>query len=97
MALDLDALVRDLIPVILFMFITAGTGFVVHALLARLFKVDVDTFIITSVAAICSPLFVPPVARALGNRAIITTGMTTGVIGFAVGNWLGLGIAHFLG
>ncbi|MEZ4685529.1 MAG: DUF819 family protein [Bacteroidia bacterium] len=67
-----------------------------HLLWAKLFRIDADTFIITSVAAICSPLFVPPVARALGNKAIITSGMTTGVLGFAVGNWLGLAVAGLI-
>lgn len=97
MSIKIDTVTAGFIPVMQFMFIAAGCGFVVHVFLAKIFGVDTDTFIITSVAAICSPLFVPPVARALGNRAIITSGMTTGVLGFAVGNWLGLGLAHLLG
>ena len=96
MSIDAQSLTTGFLPVILFMFVAAGLGFVIHLVLSWFFKVDVDTFIITSVAAICSPLFVPPVARALGNKEIITSGMTTGVLGFAVGNGLGLAIAHLL-
>lgn len=62
----------------------------VHGLLSKLFKVDTDTFIITSTAFICSPPFVPVVAGALRNREIIFPGITVGIIGYAVGNYLGV-------
>jgi uncharacterized membrane protein len=70
--------------------------FVLHALLCRLFKVDTDTFIITSIAAICSPPFVPVVASALNNKQIILSGLTTGIIGYAVGNYLGISFAYII-
>ena len=62
----------------------------VHGLLSKLFKVDTDTFIITSTAFICSPPFVPVVAGALRNREIIFPGITVGIIGYAIGNYLGV-------
>jgi uncharacterized membrane protein len=65
-----------------------------HALLCRIFKVDTDTFIITSVSAICSPPFVPVVAYGLKNREVIISGITTGIIGYAVGNYLGISLAY---
>ncbi len=77
-------------------------GFVVfgsillHYLLAILFKVDRDTLIITSTAAIFGPAFIAPVAQALGNREIIPIGIALGLIGFAIGNYLGLGLAFIL-
>jgi uncharacterized membrane protein len=64
-----------------------------HYLLAILFKVDRDTFIITSTAAIYGPAFICPVANALGNREIIPIGLALGLIGYAIGNYLGLGFA----
>lgn len=67
---------------------------VLHALLCRFFKVDVDTFIITSVSAICSPPFVPVVAYGLKNREVIISGITTGIIGYAIGNYLGISLAY---
>lgn len=96
LSIDIQTLAVGMLPVIAFMFVAAGSAFLIHLLFSKLLNVDTDTFVITSVAAICSPLFVPLVARKLGNRAIITSGMTTGVMGFAVGNWLGLAIAHML-
>jgi len=65
-----------------------------HALLCRLFKIDTDTFIITAASAICSPPFVPVVAAALKNRAVIISGLTTGIIGYALGNYLGITMAY---
>jgi uncharacterized membrane protein len=67
-----------------------------HALLCRLAGVDSDTFMITSVAAVCSPPFVPMLARALNNPGMILSGMTTGIIGYALGNYLGISLALFL-
>lgn len=67
-----------------------------HALLARLFKIDADTVIISGSALICSPPFVPVVAGALKNRDVILTGLVVGIAGYAVGNYLGVFIAYFL-
>ncbi|MBE0661773.1 MAG: DUF819 family protein [Bacteroidales bacterium] len=67
-----------------------------HVLLSKLFKVDADTTMITSVAFICSPPFVPVIAGALGNRHIVITGITIGIIGYAVGNYLGYLVATVL-
>jgi uncharacterized membrane protein len=64
--------------------------------LAKLFRVDADTTMITSVAFICSPPFVPVIAGALGNRQVIVSGITIGIIGYAVGNYLGFAIAEIL-
>lgn len=67
-----------------------------HVLLSRLFKIDVDTTIIVSVSAICSPPFVPVVAHALRNREVILSGIYTGIIGYAIGNYLGISLAYGL-
>ena len=68
-----------------------------QVLLARLFKVDADTAVITSVAMINSPLFVPMIAESMKNRRIIISGITVGIIGYAVGNYLGVLVARLLG
>lgn len=69
---------------------------ILHAFLARFFKIDADTVIISGSALICSPPFVPVVAGALKNRDIILTGLIVGIVGYAVGNYLGVSIAYFL-
>lgn len=67
-----------------------------HALLAKIFKVDADTMVITSVTYINSPAFVPMIAASMRNRNVIIPGLTIGIIGFAIGNYLGTIIAYIL-
>jgi len=69
---------------------------ILHAFLARFFKIDADTVIISGSALICSPPFVPVVAGALKNREVILTGLIVGIAGYAVGNYLGVAIAYIL-
>jgi uncharacterized membrane protein len=72
-----------------------GAGAVsIHALLCRLCRVDRDTTIITLVAAFYGPPFIGPVASALGNREIVVSGITAGLLGMAVANYLGLAVAY---
>ena len=67
-----------------------------QVLLSKLFRVDADTAVITSVAMINSPLFVPMIADRMKNRDVILTGITIGIIGYAVGNYLGVALASLL-
>ncbi len=69
---------------------------ILHTLLCFFFKIDRNTAIITSVAGIFGPPFVAPVAQSLGNRSLIIAGVTSGLIGYGVGNFLGLGLYYFL-
>jgi uncharacterized membrane protein len=69
---------------------------VLHIILAKIFRIDSDNFLITSAAFIFSPPFVPMVANALKNKDVIVTGITGGIIGYIVGNYLGVALAYFL-
>lgn len=82
----------------LFAYITLAVfgSLLLHVLLSKVFKVDADTTMITSVAFICSPPFVPVIAGAIGNRQVIISGITIGIIGYAMGNYLGVMVAYFL-
>ena len=68
----------------------------IQVLLARIFRIDADTMIIASVTFINSPPFVPMMAAAMKNRNILVTGLTLGIIGYAVGNYLGFLMSEFL-
>lgn len=69
---------------------------VFHLVLSALFRIDVDTHIITATAFIFSPPFVPVVAAALKNKQVVVSGILTGVIGWVIGNYLGLALAYTL-
>ena len=68
----------------------------IHFFFAWLFKLDRDTVMITSTAAIFGPPFVPPVVEVLGNRDMLVAGLTSGLMGYALGNYLGLFLSYAL-
>ena len=68
----------------------------IHAIICRLLKVNADSMVISSVAFINSPPFVPMISNAMKNRAALVTGISSGLIGYAVGNYLGIVIAKLL-
>ena len=68
----------------------------IQAILARIFKIDADTMVIASVTFINSPPFVPMMAAAMKNRSVLVTGLTLGIIGYAVGNYLGYLMSELL-
>jgi uncharacterized membrane protein len=80
----------------IFMFCTIFGSLLLHCLMCRVLGVDADTFMVTSMAAVGSPPFVPLMARALGNPAVILSGMTTGIICYALGNYLGITLGLLL-
>jgi uncharacterized membrane protein len=67
-----------------------------HIILAKIFRIDADNFLITSAAFIFSPPFVPLVANALKNKDVIVTGIAGGVIGYVLGNYFGTTLAYIL-
>ncbi len=87
---------REAIPIFLFVSYAITGSLILHVFLSRLFKVDADTMMICSTALICSPPFVPVIAGALNNRKLIISGLTVGIVGYAIGNFLGAFIAYIL-
>jgi len=71
-------------------------GSLLHLLLCRLFKVSGDLFTVSQIALLCSPPFVPPVVGAMGNKKVLISGLVIGLIGYAVGTYLGIGIYYLL-
>jgi len=83
-------------PILVYIVIGVIGSLLVHALLSRIFNIDVDNFLIISVALSMSPPFVPVVAGALRNKYIIIPGLVIGIIGYAIGTYLGVLIAFIL-
>lgn len=82
----------------LFAFITYAYfgSLLLHLFLSWIFRINADDFLITTTAFIFSPPFVPIVAVALKNKDVIITGITVGILGYVIGNYLGVGIGYFL-
>ena len=68
-----------------------------HLLFCRHFKVSGDLFGVALVALLCSPPFVPPVVGAMGNKKVLISGIVIGLIGYAIGTYLGVALAYGLG
>lgn len=65
-----------------------------HAVLCRVFGIDRDTYLMASGASVMSVPFIPVIAGALKNRALLVPGIAIAVLGYAVGNYLGIGVAY---
>lgn len=63
---------------------------VIHLIICRVFKVEGDLFVVGQVGLLCSPPFIPPVVGAMGNRKVLISGIVIGLVGYAVGTYLGL-------
>jgi len=48
------------------------------------------------VAGVFGPAFIIPVAKALKNDEIILPGILCGILGYAIGNYLGIGLGSIL-
>lgn len=63
---------------------------------ARPLRIDADTAVITSNTLINSPVCVPMIAATMKNRDVVVVGITNGLAGYAVGNYLGYLIYQML-
>ena len=69
----------------------------IHLLLCRIAKVSGDLFCVSQVGLLCSPPFVPPVAGAMKNKKVLISGIVVGLVGYAIGTYLGALLAWVLG
>ena len=84
------------LPILYYLgFIILGS-LVLQFLFARLLKIDGDSVMVCSVALINSPPFVPLAAALLDNKNIVVLGITVGLLGYMLGNYLGIGLYHLL-
>ena len=74
------------------MVIAAG----LHLLFCRIAHVSGDLFCVSQIALLCSPPFVPPVVGAMQNKKVLISGIVIGLVGYAVGTYLGVTIALIL-
>ena len=67
-----------------------------HLLLCRVAHVSGDLFCVSQIALLCSPPFVPPVVGAMGNKKVLISGIAIGLVGYALGTYLGVTIMYLL-
>ena len=67
-----------------------------HLLLCRIMHVSGDLFCVSQIALLCSPPFVPPVVGAMKNKKVLISGIAIGLVGYAIGTYLGVAVAMLL-
>lgn len=96
LSFDLSSITGDTWNLLFLLFFVQFGTIILHTLLSALFRIDRDTTIIASTACIFGPAFIIPVADALKNKAIILPGLVLGIVGYAMGNYLGIFMAYIL-
>ena len=79
-----------------FMVVAVFLSLLLHAIGCRVLRVDADSMMISSVAFINSPPFVPMASAAMRNKRALVTGLGAGIVGYAAGNHIGVLMAHLL-
>jgi uncharacterized membrane protein len=76
---------------ILYSIITVGV-LLVHIVISRLCKIDLDCTMVTLTAGVYGPAFIPALTRQLKNNALTLPGLICGSVGYAIGTFLGMGL-----
>ncbi len=93
---DISCLNSSSLMLMAFVFFIMLTTILLHLLLCRLFHVSGDLFTVANIGLLCSPPFIPPVVGAMRNRKVLISGIVIGLAGYAVGTYLGVGVAWLL-
>lgn len=93
---DFRALAEDGMELLYFSALALSSTTLLHLLLCKLFRLDRDTVILSSVAGFYGPVFVVQVAAALKNRHLLAAGIAVSLLGLGLGNYLGIGLARLV-
>ena len=96
MLADFRRLAEEGLELLYFSTIALVSTTLLHLVLARIFRIDRDTVILSSVAAFYGPVFVVQVATAIRNTRLLAAGVAVSLLGFGIGNYLGIGLAYAL-
>ncbi len=81
---------------LMFSVVTIGS-FIVHIILCKFFKIDVDCAIVTLTAGIYGPAFIPAITKQIKNESLTAAGLICGSFGYAIGTFIGLAVGLFMG
>ncbi len=87
--------VSSLYVFLLFAIITVGS-FVLHTILCKIFKIDIDCAMVTLTAGLYGPAFIPAITKQIGNDDLTAVGLICGSLGYAIGTFLGVGLGFLL-
>ncbi len=82
--------------ILLYLIAVVFGSLLIQTLLSKLLGLDADTMIVSSVSLVNSPPFVPMICSAMRNRDVLVVGLSVGIVGYAVGNYLGFLVYQLL-
>jgi uncharacterized membrane protein len=82
----------------IFLFVLSITliSIVLHLILCRIFRLPGDLYSVAIVGMLCSPPFIPPIVAAMGNKKVLISGITIGLVGYAIGTYIGVAMYYLL-
>lgn len=94
--IDLREFLNSAMAIAIFCLVVMFGSFLIHIILCRFFKIKWQYVLVAMQAAIGSSSSAAALAVASGWESLITIAIVLGVLGNAVGNYLGFGIAYML-
>lgn len=96
MMANFDSVLAQGWSIILFMAMAWVITVLLHWLLCYFFKIDRDSTLIAGTAAIYGPVFIGQIASTIDNRRLVFPGIALGLLGIAMGNYIGVFVAYFI-
>jgi uncharacterized membrane protein len=93
MLASIEELVHTSPLVFAFLAVAMVLGIALHVASCWALGIDGDTLMVASISNICSPPFVPLAVNATGNTELLVPGISVGLLGYAYGTYLGIGLA----
>ncbi len=94
---DIGQLISVAPMLLIFVLVVLSTHSLVTFGLGAFLKLSLPELIIASNAAVLGATTAPALAAAQGWRDLVTPGVLVGVLGYAIGTFLGVGVARLLG
>lgn len=93
---DIYGIDSGAIDLFLFIVFVLVVSVLLHLLFSRISRIPGDLFTVAHVGLLCSPPFIPPVVGAMKNKKVLLSGIVIGLVGYAVGTYLGVFLSQFL-
>ncbi len=87
---DIYSINMSAVNIGLFVLYVMFVSVIIHIIFSRITKVPGDLFAVAHVGLLCSPPFIPPIVGAMKNKKVLISGIVIGLVGYAVGTYLGV-------
>jgi uncharacterized membrane protein len=91
---DISKIDTSVLSLLYFIVTITLISITIHLILCRIFKVTGDLFTVAIMGLFCSPPFIPPAVSAMGNKKVLISGVAIGLVGYAIGTYLGVALYY---